>query len=415
MAIETAARRPKVKIAAAAASAALLAAALLPSPATAGGGAPLKGRGKGLKLVANIHYSGGTDMEFASIKGREYGFVASAPGVGTGKDPRGIRVIDVTKPEKPVVKAFLPCALYQADVQISHDKKTLIVAADRTTGADGCKLFGKQGFMTVDISNPLKPKPMGEIELPGGSHNTTAHPTKPIVYNSSSDLVGPGTIEIVSIKNPAKPKLVNRIYVGLDDPHDISFNKKGTLAVTAAQSHFDLLDTSDPVNPKILYTGQCPGCQITHDAKFTPDGKHILIGDEAAGGLDYPCPGGALYAYMLQGNVPVLTGIYEPAEVVKTGEGTGRVGIGACTPHVFDISDDGKRLAISWYTAGTRLLDISNPHGITFGPHGAGMTEIGWFIPKGTDSWSSKFHKGPYVYSNDINRGFDVYKITAKR
>ena len=35
----------------------------------------------------------------------------------------------------------------------------------------------------------------------------------------------------------------------------------------------------------------------------------------------------------------------------------------------------------------------------------------GWFIPKDGDSWSSKFHKGPYIYSNDINRGFDVYRI----
>lgn len=42
------------------------------------------------------------------------------------------------------------------------------------------------------------------------------------------------------------------------------------------------------------------------------------------------------------------------------------------------------------------------------------VKELGWFIPEGEDPWSSKFHKGPYIYSNDILRGFDVYKITAQ-
>jgi hypothetical protein len=84
---------------------------------------------------------------------------------------------------------------------------------------------------------------------------------------------------------------------------------------------------------------------------------------------------------------------------------------------VFDISPDSTKIAISWYSAGTRYLDISNPAGATFGENtspAGGVTELGWFIPAGASSWSSKFHKGPYIYSNDINRGFDVYKIDSK-
>ena len=51
--------------------------------------------------------------------------------------------------------------------------------------------------------------------------------------------------------------------------------------------------------------------------------------------------------------------------------------------------------------------------GATFGENTTGgVVELGWFIPQGGDSWSSKFHKGPYIYSNDIARGFDVLKIT---
>ena len=373
-------------------------------------GAPLKGEGKNLKIVANLDTGSGTDMEFATIKGKEYAFVASRSVNNDGKG--GLNVIDVTKPESPKLVTKLPCNLNQGDVQLSHDLKTVIMAADSAAGPDGCLMSGKTGFMTIDISNPTKPKPVGVAEIQRGAHNTTAHPTKPFVYNSNSDQAGGPEIQVWSIANPAKPKLVNTVNSLPHAPHDISFNEKGTLAVTAARTHVDLFDTSDPANPVLVSTTVCPGCYLAHDAKFTPDGKWIIVGDEAAGGAAYPCPGGALYFYELQtGNVPVLRGVYEPNEVVLASDDQG--GPAACTSHVFDISPDSKKLAISWYSAGTRYLDISSMTGATFGEYNTGgVVEQGWFIPEGGDSWSSKFHKGPYIYSNDIARGFDVFKIT---
>ena len=38
-------------------------------------------------------------------------------------------------------------------------------------------MVGKSGFMTIDISNPLKPKPLGVAQIPRGSHNMTVHPS----------------------------------------------------------------------------------------------------------------------------------------------------------------------------------------------------------------------------------------------
>ncbi len=373
--------------------------------------APLQGEGTGLKLIKNIPTASGTDMEFATIKGHEYGFVAAR---STAENPKGgLYVINIDNPEKAKVAGYLPCNMTQMDIQISHDKKTVIMAADGAGGPDSCLMVGKLGFMTVDISNPTKPKAIGSAVIPRGSHNTTAHPTKPYVYNSDSDLGKAGEIQIWSIKNPAKPVLVNTVVAVGHSPHDISFNSKGTQAVTAGVDGFELYDTTDPENPTLQYASQCPGCSITHDAKFTPDDAGLVIGDEAAGGSGFPCPGGALYFYELQqGILPVLTAVYEPGSVV-TGR-QGQTNVGPCTSHVFDFDQDGSHLAISWYTAGTRYLDISNPVGPTFGAYGAGVKEAGWFIPDGGNSWSSKIHKGPYVYSNDIARGFDIYKITAK-
>lgn len=380
------------------------------SSAAASRHAPLSGQGEGLKLVANLNTGSGTDMELATIKGHEYAFVASRT---AGEGPAGgLNVVNVDKPAKPKLVTKLPCNLNQGDIQISHDRKTLIMAADSAGGPDSCLMLGKLGFMTIDIRNPTKPKPLGIAEIPRGSHNTTAHPQKPYVYNSDSDQARAGEIQIWSIKDPKKPELVNTVANPTHSPHDLSFNQDGSLMVTAARTAVHLYDTSDPENPVLLGATACPGCYLAHDAKFTPDSRYVIVGDEAAGGATYPCPGGALYFFeVVGGRGLVLQGIYEPGELVIA---TGQSAPGACTSHVFDISDDGTKLAISWYTAGTRYLDISNVTGATYGGTGTGVEELGWFIPENGDSWASKFHKGRYIYSNDINRGFDVYRITAK-
>ena len=368
-----------------------------------------QGRGEGLKLVANIPYLGGTDMELATIRGRDYAFAASAPHVGASK--RGaFRVIDITQPSDPRVVATLPCSLYQADVQLSHDLETAILAAD-APGEDGsCLALGKGGFLTIDISNPRKPEVLGFADT-GGSHNTTAHPKLPLVYSSGSSFDPQTGIQIWSIEDPRNPRLVNVVPSLPESSHDLSFNADGTRMVTASYEHFDVYDTSDPESPSLLVSTQCPGCTGTHDAKFTPDGSTIVVGDEAGGGEAFPCPGGALYFYeLVDDRVPVLRGAYEPAEIGMARGGTTLAG---CTSHVFDISDDGSHLAISWYSAGVRYLDISQMTGPTFGDMTAsGVKEIGWFIGKNSLSWSAKFLEGDYIFANDVNRGFDVLRIS---
>ncbi|MDQ4065339.1 MAG: hypothetical protein M3161_04765 [Actinomycetota bacterium] len=371
-----------------------------------------EGVGEGLELVKNLDTGTGTDFEVAKINGREYAFATSRAPIAEGG---GINVIDVTNPAKAKVVHTVPCAVSQGDIQISHDKKTLMVGLSAAGAPDSCGALGKRGMLTIDITNPLKAKPIGFVETMS-SHNLTAHPKKPIVWNSIGAAAAvPGVIEIMTIKNPAKPKVVATASSLPHAPHDVSFSEDGKYAVTAAVDHFDIFDTTDPVNPQLLYKGQCPGCTITHDAKFTPDGKTILIGDEGGGGLPYPCPGGAFYFYDFSNPpVPVLTGVYWPAEVVTA---QGSTSPGACTSHVFDVNSDGTKISISWYTVGTRYLDISGAVGATVGSYGTptGIIECGWYIPENGDSWASKFSLDDrWIFSNDINRGFDIYKITAE-
>jgi hypothetical protein len=372
--------------------------------------APLEGDGENLKLIKNVSLgtcaSVGTDHENVEYGNKTYAFATSRCSL---KEGGGVYVIDITNPAKPAVKTIIPCVVSQGDIQVTYNK-VLLIGHDSAGGPEACTGLGVTGFITVDVKNPLKPKVLGHA-TGDGAHNMTAHPTKPYVYVSNSELAGSPRIQIWNIKNPAKPELVGEVQSLPHAPHDISFNKKGTYAVTAAISHFDIFDTTDPEAPSLVWTGQCPGCSITHDAKFTPDDKHILIGDEGGGGLPYPCPGGAWYVYDFSTPpVPVLTGVYEPAEFVVNHNAA----VGSCTSHVFEISKDSTKIAISWYTLGTRYLDITSAIGLTVGANRAptGIKECGWFVPEGADSWSSKFSTDEkYITSNDIARGFDIYKI----
>jgi hypothetical protein len=375
-----------------------------------------EGTGKGLELVATVPYQGGTHLVTATLKGRDYVFASTA---GAGAFPE-LRVIDVTTPEKPRVVALLHCGGYQGHLQLSADKKTLILGVDSDAGPGACIPEGKQGFITIDVSNPVKPKPIGYAVIAGGSHSTAAHPTKPYVYNAPEGSPvpdrTPADMEVWSIANPSKPKLVDTISMtGLHSPHDISFNKDGSMAATANISTFNLLDTSDPAHPRVELTAQCPGCQHTHEARFTPDGKTLVVNDEALSGV-YPCPGGALYFYELTGTTGAheaeLAGTYSPGDVGPTAAGDA----GFCTAHVFDISKDGTKIAASWHAAGVRYLDITNHDGVARGADSSatqGVRELGSYTTKGGDNFSAKFLRGPYIYAVDIPTGLQIFKITG--
>ena len=363
------------------------------------------GTGQGLKLVAEIPFEGGSLMETATIGGRDYAFVSEI-------DTPKLLVIDITAPEKPRVVASLHCGGNQGNVQVSHDHKTLVIGID-VPSAGGCMPVGLMGFVTIDISDPTKPRVLGYAEEAKGSHSLAAHPTKPFVYNGEGFPEAPGRMGVWSIKNPAKPKLVRVVDTGVHSPHDLAFNRTGSMLASANAVNIHLMDTSDASDPKIVHTTQCPGCLHTHEARFTPDGKRLIVNDE------YPsaaCPGGFIYFYDIVdvAGAPSLelTGTYTASEVVTNANNAATT---KCTPHIFDISSDGTRMAATWHEGGLKYLDISEATGVTAGTQTlvpGGPTELGWYASEGGFAFAAKIHKGPYIHVIDANIGFQVFKIT---
>jgi hypothetical protein len=323
-----------------------------------------------------------------------------------------LRVIDVTTPAAPVVEAILKCGSYQGNLQVSADRKTLILGVDRPAPAGKCG--SREGFVTIDITDPTQPRPVGSVAIAGGSHSTAAHPTLPFVYNAPDGDIQPArdkpVLEVYSIEDPSKPTLVSSVpFTGTHSPHDISFNADGSLAASANISTFTLWDTSDARNPKELTTTQCPGCQHAHEARFTPDSKRLIVNDEVLVPPSIPCPGGGMYFYDITGTGDArdvsLHGTYTIDDVTPKG--------GMCTPHVFDLSPDGTKVAASWHYGGVRLLDITNSAGYTVGTTqrvGDGVREIGSYSRAGGDFFTAKIYKGPYIYAVDNNAGLVVLR-----
>lgn len=369
------------------------------------------GSGSGLEPVAADEFADGQHLAVTRHGGRDYVFASSSAAQGV------IKVFDVTNPAKPNVVASIPCNGSQAFMQISHDRKTLVVGEDAAHPGDVCLPAGSMGFYTIDISNPRKPRPAGYGIVARGGHTITTHPTKPFVYVSYGDVIATDApeYEVWSIVKPAKPKYVTTAAVtGYHGPHDIAFDAEGDHAVAASMSAIQVLDTSDPADPVEVEVLQCPGCSHNHEAHFTPDGEHVVVSDEASGGAASPCPLGALYFYEWDPEGPPfmnLVGEWQPAELVTPAAAPANVGL--CTSHVFDVSADGTKIAASWHTGGVRVVDITTMAGVGVGAQGNGAKELGWYVADGADSWSAQFDRtGRYVFVNDGNLGFQVYRLT---
>jgi hypothetical protein len=90
---------------------------------------------------------------------------------------------------------------------------------------------------------------------------------------------------------------------------------------------------------------------------------------------------------------------------------------------VFDIHERAQVMTIAFYNGGVRVVDLSGLTGVSIGGDqltGAGMKEIASYKVDGGESWSAKtpFINSAtgdfYLYSNDIERGLDIFRFDAQ-
>jgi hypothetical protein len=429
----------------------LLLVGLLPLAATAAEGA----HSDNLTHIRNLGYKArnggtanfGTDIEFVRLDDRQYALA--------GSYRNGLQIVDITNPRQASIVSVYDCGVTQGDVQVfrraDRPGRTFITYTSDTFGDGTSTCYreaaalgfevkkdngsGKNGTFIADITNPRNPTTVSFVEVAKGSHNQTVHPGGRFLYNSNSDLItsaGSQAIEVYDITRFRRPKLATKLALPLrpglgTESHDITFNKSGSRAYSAALSQTVIIGTRRPATPRIISSFSDPTINVVHQSDpftlTTKNGKErdfLIVEDEYAGAAGGPhCPSGGVHIYETTGALekdPEKVGYWNISDAGPTPEPTGR-----CTAHVFDIREKAGIMTIAFYNGGVRVVDISALAGYSLGDTqftGAGMREVAFYKFEDADTWAAKTPRVErdgdfYLYGNDINRGLDIYRYDA--
>lgn len=383
---------------------AALAAALLILTAGVVQAAPADGRGRradaatdNLVPVARFPYLGGTEIAFSG----RFAYATQMDGHlerAETPDQGGIHIFDISRP-KPRKVGFLHCPGNDNDIAVI---KPGLVAL----GFHESRCAPGQGLVTVDVSKPRRPRVLGHVAVPS-SHTITAYPGKPLVYISPGGLAYAGGPEqIVDVSDPHKPEVVAEFSNNPNGCHDVSFHltKKRQLAFCAGLTEVQVWDVSDPLAPVTIAHIANPLIQYPHYAEASPDGKTLVVNDEAFAAHDCTTgssPTGAIWTYdITDPAAPEMLGSFSPPR--------GEPGVGNevtwletwCTSHQFSFTPEGD-VVVPWFTGGTSLLDLSDP---------TAPAEVGYYQPDDAIAYSSQFRNG-HIYISDMNRGFEVLAV----
>jgi hypothetical protein len=321
------------------------------------------------------------------------------------------------------------------------------------TAGDADAIKDRFGTFIIDVTNPYvtegadRVRVVGQAKWAMGSHNSTVSPDGMWLYNSNQDLVpkvpvkGQSLyqIEVFSLADLTNPVKVAAIPLNTGaGPHDITFSSDGTRAYVAAISHSVVIDTTNPAAPKVIGVIEDPAISIHHQADpIDFEGRRLLVvSDELAGVIEgaVACPGGGLHVYDVTGSLekaPLKVGAFFIPEVAPPAQTHHR-----CTAHVFKYYPETRKMTVAWYGAGVRVLDLSelavSPAGVSAGVAtvagsvGHGIQEVASFYftqsddetIDGSQTWAAKVHRwdedgSAYIFANDLDRGFDVYRFDA--
>ncbi len=393
---------------------------------------------RNMSLLANLPKKGAFAEEFAfnsdlAFQGK-YAYAGNY---------NGFAVYDVTRPGQPRRVSQVVCPGSQNDISVDGD--ILILSTDSSRSDDSCSSESQgaevksswEGIKVFDISDPSAPDYVAAVETDCGSHTHTLAPSQNeealFVYVSSyspdesfPDCQPPHdqiSIVKVPVAKPANASLARTPvlfpgggYRGDDvgsatsGCHDITAYPSRDIAAGACMGDGILLDISKRVKPIVTErVRDTTNFAFWHSATFNNDGNKVVFTDELGGG-------GAPTCNPTVGSVRGANGIYD----IEDGElelksyykmPRTQTNTENCVAHNGSlIPVDGRDIMVqAWYQGGISVFDFTNssrPRELAFfdrGPIDRDQLVLG-------GSWSAYWYNG-YVYSNEIERGFDVLRI----
>ena len=364
----------------------------------------------------------------------------------------GFTVYDIKKPEKPRRVAQVVCPGSQNDVSIYRD--LLILSVDSLRSNDTCDnqpaAMGLplplpnpdswEGIRVFDISKPTKPRFVTSVLTECGSHTHTLAPAKAgrtvFVYVSS---YGPSpllpncqpphdTISVVKVPvaHPERSRVVSQPVLFPDGGttgddyssdtsgcHDITAYPKRDLAAGACMGDGILLDISDRAHPTVIdRVRDTRNFAFWHSATFSNSGRSVVFTDELGGGGGPECnkqvgrKRGADGIYEIKKRSLKFRSYYKIPRVQSDTEN--------CVAHNGSLVPvKGRDIMVqAWYQGGTSVWEFTNPRKPRELAHfDRGAISDRRLVLGG--SWSSYWYNG-YVYSSDITRGLEVFKVTTR-
>ncbi len=377
----------------------------------------------------------------------------------------GFQVYDLGEDGIPTLRAAVVCPGGQGDVSVVGD--LLIMSVEQTRGRKDCGTQGVRedvsderfrGLRIFDVSNPLRPTQVGQVQTCRGSHthSVVSGPGADntlVVYNSGTssvrdekELAGCESNELaadtsyfsidvieIPVANPAAARIVDspRVF-GLDDKvaalwpggdhgtatqdtrrtdqcHDITVFPAKNIAAGACSGNGILLDITNPRAPKRIDAVTDDGFAYWHSATFNNDGTKVMYTDEWGGGGRPRCRAadkrnwGADAIYDIAGTELVFKSHYKLPAPQTDKEN--------CVAHNGSIVPvPGRDIYVqAWYQGGISVVDFTdseNPVEIAYfdrGPVDKDQLVTGGY-------WSAYWYDGK-IYGTEIARGLDVFEL----
>ncbi|WP_305783620.1 caspase, EACC1-associated type [Symbioplanes lichenis] len=200
--------------------------------------------------------------------------------VGSGRD--GSRIYDIADPRRPALIASVP-TVGATDGWIGQEAASgLAFSRDGTLLAAARIEDKKPRLLLLATARPDGP-PVATITGLG-------HGAAEVSFSADGRLLavadtgyGPGPAErdvkVFDIADPARPRLVSRVA---GEASDLSFGPAGRVLTVLTSRTLLVHDLTDPARPRPLRSWTFPAGTSLPAGEFTPDGRHLVVGDDGA-------------------------------------------------------------------------------------------------------------------------------------
>lgn len=405
----------------------------------------------------------GKRSPFLSFANTDMAFSGDLMAVG---NYHGFNLYRLGQGDAPQLISSVVCPGGQGDVSIVGD--ILLMSVEQNTARVDCGREGIdedvsaerfRGLRIFDISNPLQPQQVGQVQTCRGSHThsvVSADDRRIIVYNSGTagvrderelaGCVATATgdnrtalfrVDVIEIPlaDPSRARIIDSPGVFADEAtgrlaglwlggdhgegtqttartdhcHDITVFPASNLAAGACSGNGLIFDISNPSEPKRIDVVSDKGFAYWHSATFNNDGTKVLFTDEWGGGARPRCRvqdptnwGADAFYDIVDGKLEYRSHYKLPASQTEQEN---------CVAHNGSIIPvPGRDIFVqAWYQGGMSIVDFTDS---------AHPTEIAYFDRGPIDGehavlggyWSTYWYNGR-IYGTEIVRGLDVFAL----